>query len=595
MDSNNTQIVNSVEADGYKTVFVVNDIKGSIDDLYFQVPVLSLIMDIIKDQGGKRGRTSFSNIYIAMLNKCKKYVTDNHVFTDFIHKALHDGVRIHCLTVDESDMYGIFKPSKKLSISKEHLDKLEKAIDGWLYTPAYSNLIGMRIRRFFDGFEKSDSVIEAYLPSTLNNGIALWHTRFDDDDEEDLEYHEIELARQFYLQNLLSNPNKTTVQQSPFDESFSSDERSTMLTTASLILVAMQALGNEKRISLLEHVIDYLKKHYPDTANSLTEEAIQNGVNKCITNGDIAVVGDKGGDFCRKCGVPGHKSAACARGPKTPLLSTEERNWMMTASFKLTAGGDQSEGSTVVVSKKRGRPSQSSRNVEDSPPYVEKFSKYSKEAAPRARGSAGSSERRSFTTTGRPRLDSAQYGVEQLDIDTGALLRRYFSLKKACHCMNVTLDYVEECCLGGRESAYGFKWRFTSSPVEDERPADDEVFVPIDELLKKRVAFGDYKRSKKVNRHQDVEYELDQIVDDRDNAEYEAMLLSGEGQEEQNASGSKAALLAPEVTGGGAMQTTVLYSLPSLLYDQTVAGSVPSLPTQEPQLAFTDIQPPVAI
>lgn len=247
----------------------------------------------------------------------------------------------------------------------------------------------------------------------------------------------------------------------------------------------------------------------------------------------------------------------------------------------------------------------SNKNAEDSPPYVEKTTRASSKdvSVPKPRGGDRNlSERRSISTSSKPRFDNQHSGVEQLDMETGAVVRRYFSLKKACHCMNVTMEYVEECCLGDRDSAYGFKWRFTSKPVEEEGPAEGETFLPLEELLARRIAFGDYKRSKKVNRQHDVEYEVDDIVDDRDNAEYEAMLLSEEGQGDQQVSETKAALLAPELSTANGTQIAAMpqpQSLPSLLFDQSAAvaaaSSVPPIPLPEPSLMYPLAPSPLAM
>lgn len=43
-----------------------------------------------------------------------------------------------------------------------------RIMEGWLYSPLYSNYIGMRVRRFFKGFGPSEGVIDSYLPPDLN-------------------------------------------------------------------------------------------------------------------------------------------------------------------------------------------------------------------------------------------------------------------------------------------------------------------------------------------------------------------------------------------------------------------------------------------
>ncbi len=52
--------------------------------------------------------------------------------------------------------------------------------------------IGRKVRRFFRSTDApSDGVIMAFLPSFLNEGLALWHVMHDDGDEEDIDLNEL--------------------------------------------------------------------------------------------------------------------------------------------------------------------------------------------------------------------------------------------------------------------------------------------------------------------------------------------------------------------------------------------------------------------
>ena len=50
--------------------------------------------------------------------------------------------------------------------------------------------------------------------------------------------------------------------------------------------------------------------------------------------------------------------------------------------------------------------------------------------------------------------------VEQLHIDTLAVLRRYESGKDAGAFMGISPSGISLCCTGARESFTGFRWRF---------------------------------------------------------------------------------------------------------------------------------------
>jgi hypothetical protein len=57
--------------------------------------------------------------------------------------------------------------------------------------------------------------------------------------------------------------------------------------------------------------------------------------------------------------------------------------------------------------------------------------------------------------------------VDQLDLKTGKLLRRYASQTETCTTMRVSSIYISECCRNMRSDAYGFRWRFIEDCPED--------------------------------------------------------------------------------------------------------------------------------
>eukprot|EP01041_Mallomonas_annulata_P002458 gene2458-4777_t len=74
--------------------------------------------------------------------------------------------------------------------------------------------------------------------------------------------------------------------------------------------------------------------------------------------------------------------------------------------------------------------------------------------------------------------------IEQMDIETGEVLRRYGSGRAASRAMQVSQSGISQCCKGIKTDAYGFKWRF----IDDSEISTLPPFQPrpIQELLKIR-------------------------------------------------------------------------------------------------------------
>ena len=59
--------------------------------------------------------------------------------------------------------------------------------------------IGTQVRKYFAGFGEIDGFVVGYLNGSHNNGMSLWHIKYDDSDEEDLDKTEFERTRDAYL------------------------------------------------------------------------------------------------------------------------------------------------------------------------------------------------------------------------------------------------------------------------------------------------------------------------------------------------------------------------------------------------------------
>ena len=77
--------------------------------------------------------------------------------------------------------------------------------------------------------------------------------------------------------------------------------------------------------------------------------------------------------------------------------------------------------------------------------------------------------------------------VEQLDIHTLKVLRRYISGTEAAMAMQVSQSGISLCCNGSKTEAYGFKWRICEDPFPQDADYDER---PIEELLRMRVVKG---------------------------------------------------------------------------------------------------------
>ena len=70
-----------------------------------------------------------------------------------------------------------------------------------------SAYLGAKVRRFYADFGKSDGVVQAFLPGSRNDGVALWHMVHEDGDEEDLDQMELMRALRAFDANLQEEDN----------------------------------------------------------------------------------------------------------------------------------------------------------------------------------------------------------------------------------------------------------------------------------------------------------------------------------------------------------------------------------------------------
>jgi hypothetical protein len=57
--------------------------------------------------------------------------------------------------------------------------------------------------------------------------------------------------------------------------------------------------------------------------------------------------------------------------------------------------------------------------------------------------------------------------VEQIDIDTGEVLRRYVNQKEASNSMSIAYKSISKCCQNKEDSSHGFRWRYYEGPPID--------------------------------------------------------------------------------------------------------------------------------
>lgn len=88
-----------------------------------------------------------------------------------------------------------------------------------------------------------------------------------------------------------------------------------------------------------------------------------------------------------------------------------------------------------------------------------------------------------WTTTKGNVTHSSGKAVEQIDMETGEVIRRFDSLCDAKRFMNlpVTNGDITRCCQGKRNYAYGYKWRFAEDVAEV--TSDDLAIADNDDAL----------------------------------------------------------------------------------------------------------------
>lgn len=92
--------------------------------------------------------------------------------------------------------------------------------------------VGKRARRFFEA-GRSDGTIVAALPAEFNEGVALWHMRHDDHDEEDLDYEELVKAIEAYDKNITESVTGSVTEDSEGEE-LTEDDLKTLWPSANV-------------------------------------------------------------------------------------------------------------------------------------------------------------------------------------------------------------------------------------------------------------------------------------------------------------------------------------------------------------------------
>lgn len=84
----------------------------------------------------------------------------------------------------------------------------------------------------------------------------------------------------------------------------------------------------------------------------------------------------------------------------------------------------------------------------------------------------------------RARPRSRKQPVEQIDLVTGKVVRRYLSQMKAASAMHLNQFHVSMACRGAKKEAGGFGWRSCDEEVD----LDDPSYLPLSELLAMKAA-----------------------------------------------------------------------------------------------------------
>ena len=79
-------------------------------------------------------------------------------------------------------------------VISQALEKEDKGEEDVEWETTGSEYLGQRVKRVFTVKGKlmhTCGVIDGWLPAAINDGLALWHVKHDDGDEEDLELEEV--------------------------------------------------------------------------------------------------------------------------------------------------------------------------------------------------------------------------------------------------------------------------------------------------------------------------------------------------------------------------------------------------------------------
>lgn len=90
-------------------------------------------------------------------------------------------------------------------------DKMSMLEEGWTFDARMEKRIGLRVRRFFPNYGRSDGTIVAYLPPEVNDGVCLWHVLHDDGDREDVDINEVDQYIRYMADDVQEDPNQPSL------------------------------------------------------------------------------------------------------------------------------------------------------------------------------------------------------------------------------------------------------------------------------------------------------------------------------------------------------------------------------------------------
>ena len=116
--------------------------------------------------------------------------------------------------------HGLLFRYKECEDKTGHFDEDDEVDDDNFQFKSEGPHVGMKVlltHRTRNGFLRTPGKVEGYLAAASNEGMALWHVRHDDGDEEDLEEHEVEACLEaFESSQTATSSSSSTSSEVPF-------------------------------------------------------------------------------------------------------------------------------------------------------------------------------------------------------------------------------------------------------------------------------------------------------------------------------------------------------------------------------------------